>query len=295
MGRNIDGFEHDYATVNDVRLHYVTAGDRDAPPVVLLHGWPQTWYEWRRIMPALATHYHVIAPDIRGLGDSERPIDGYDKTTIAADVRALLENLGHDEVAVVGHDWGMPVAYLYTAINRETVPGLATLEATLPGIDVDDDVDGLRLPNGAPIWHYGLHMTPDLPEALIDGNERLYLSWFYREIAHDPGAIGPEDVDEYVRCYSEPGALRAGFNYYRRAYTDAGDVREHAEEPLEMPVLAYGGRRGFGAATRATMETVATDVSGGVIDECGHWIPEERPEFLADELLSFFDDLEWSG
>lgn len=293
MAREIEGVTHHYATVNGVRLHYVTAGDPDAPPVVLLHGWPQTWYEWRRIIPGLAESYRVIAPDMRGLGDSERPMEGYDKATVAADVRALVEELGHDEAAVVGHDWGMPVAYLYAAANRDSVPALVTLDATLPGVETDGDADDLTLPNGAPVWHFGLHMTPNLPEELVDGNERVYLSWFYRELAHDPGAITDDDVDEYVRCYSAPGALRAGFNYYRRAFTDAGDVADHASDPLEMPVLAYGGRRGFAGATHATMEEVATDVRGGVVEDCGHWIPEERPEFLAEELLSFFRDAGW--
>jgi pimeloyl-ACP methyl ester carboxylesterase len=288
--------EHQYAYVGDVRLHYVTAGDESDPPVVLFHGWPQTWYEWRRVLPALAENHRVVAPDLRGLGDSTRPMEGYDKATVAGDVHALVEELGHDEIALVGHDWGMPTAYLYAAAHRDEVAALVTLDATLPGVDVGEDGESdLTLPNGAPIWHFGLHMTPNLPETLVEGNEREYLSWFYTQLAYDPGAITEDDVDEYVRCYSKPGALRAGFTYYRESTTDAVDVAEHAEEPLEMPVMAYGGRLGFAEATRATMEQVATDVRGGVVEQCGHWIPEERPAFLREELTTFLADVGWSG
>jgi len=283
--------EHDHTRVDGVRLHHVTAGDPDDPAVVLLHGWPQTWYEWRRVIPALAADHHVVAPDLRGLGDSARPMEGYDKATVAADVHGLVESLGHQRAALVGHDWGMPTAYLYAAQYRDDVAALAALDASLPGIETE--TEDLTLSSGAPVWHYGLHMTPDLPETLVDGNERAYLSWFYRELASDPGAITEADVEEYVRCYSEPGALRAGFNYYREAATDAVDIAEHAADPLELPVLAYGGRRGFREATEAAMRQVATDVRGGVVEDCGHWIPEERPAFLREELTGFLADAGW--
>lgn len=285
MSRAFDGVgTHETAYVNDLRLHYVAAGDTDDPLVVFLHGWPQTWYEWRHLIPALATDYCVLAPDMRGLGDSARPRSGYDKRTIADDVRGLVQQLGFERVALVGHDWGMPVAYAYAARHSQEITALAVLDGLLPGVG---DESGGTLPGGAPIWHFGLHMTPNLPEALVSGRERTYLSWFYRELAYDPLAIGQDAVDEYVRCYSEPGALRAGFEYYRAAPTDAEHNTEHANEPLEMPVLAFGGRSTFAHRTRETMEAVATDVSGGVIDECGHWIPEERPDRLEEELVDF--------
>lgn len=275
---------HGTAYVDDLRLHYVTAGDPGDPAVVLLHGWPQTWYEWRHVIDALADDYRVLAPDMRGLGDSARPRTGYDKRTIAADVRGLVSELGQDRVSLVGHDWGMPVAYAYASRHPDEVASLAVLDGLLPG--VGDDAGG-TLPSGAPVWHFGLHMTPNLPEALVSGRERTYLSWFFRELAYDPLAIDETAVDEYVRCYSEPGALRAGFEYYRAAPTDAAHNREHAERPLELPVLALGGRSTFAHRTVETMETVAEDVRGDVVDRCGHWIPEERPDRLVEELDAF--------
>ena len=273
---------HGTARVNGVRLHYVVAGD--GPPVVLLHGWPQTWYEWRHLVADLATDYTVVAPDLRGMGDSEKAAGGYDKDTVATDVRELVHHLGYDSVLLVGHDWGMPTAYAYAAQYRDEVRALAVMEAVLPGIREAE--------KPRPLWHVFFHQVRDLPERLVSGNERAYLSWFYRELSADPAAIGSEARDEYVRCYSSPGGLRGGFEYYRAYSTDAENNRVHAETPLEMPVLALGGEHSFGEMTVRDVEAVATDVDGEVVPGTGHWIPEERPEFLAERLGGFFDRVE---
>ena len=278
-------FEHHTASVNDVRLHYVLAGSGD--PVVLLHGWPQTWYEWRRIMPALAERYTVIAPDMRGLGDSSKPATGYDKRTIAEDIHALVrEKLGFERIFLVGHDWGGPVAYAYACAHRDEVSRLVILDVAVPGAGLE------QIPQAGPrggLWHISFHGVRDLPEALIAGRERTYLTWFYRS-GYDPGAITEEEIDEYVRCYSAPGGLRAGFEYYRAIWQDVEHNKENAKRKLEMPVLALSGERGFGAATKGSMEQLATDVRGGVIERCGHWIAEEQPQVLVQELLKFFGE-----
>lgn len=274
-----DGVTHSSARVNGVRLHYVTAGEGE--PVVLLHGWPQTWYEWRHVVPDLATEYTVVAPDLRGMGDSEKPRGGYDTNTVATDVRELVHHLGYDSVSLVGHDWGMPTAYAYAAQYRDEVRALAALEAVLPGIREDEKPRWL--------WHMAFHQVRDLPERLVSGNERAYLSWFYRELAYDPSAVDAEARDEYVRCFSAPGGLRGGFEYYRAYDADAEQNRQHAETPLEMPVLALGGETSFGALTVEDMEAVATDVDGEVVSRAGHWIPEERPDYLVERLRDFLD------
>lgn len=276
---------HETAYVNDVDLHYVRAGE--GPAVVLLHGWPQTWYEWRHLIPELAEDYTVIAPDLRGMGDSGKPVSGYDKRSVADDVYELVGQLGFEEVALVGHDWGMPTAYAYAAQHREEVAALAVMEAMLPGVREDDKLGML--------WHVRFHQVRDLPERLVDGNEELYLSWFYREGAYDPSAIGPDARQEYVRCYSAPGGLRGGFEYYRAYDTDAEHNKEHAEEDLEMPVLALGGEASFRSMPVEDMHAVATDVDGEVVERAGHWIPEERPDYLADRLRGFLDDAGYGG
>jgi pimeloyl-ACP methyl ester carboxylesterase len=278
------GFAHHSATLEGVRLHYVTAGHGD--PVVLLHGWPQTWFEWRRIIPALAQHYTVIAPDLRGLGDSSRPHTGYDKRTIANDVYQLVRSLGFEKILLVGHDWGGPVAYAYACAHPADVRKLVILDVTIPNENWD------RIPQisrKGGIWHLAFHNVRDLPEALVAGRERIYLSWFYRT-AYNPSAISEEEIDEYVRCYSAPGALRAGFEYYRAIFTDIDHNKENAKTKLKMPVMAYGGERGFRNAPMHSMRELAENVRGGMIERCGHWIAEERPDFLIEQLLAFFGE-----
>ena len=270
--------------VNDVRLHYVTAGQGD--PVVLLHGWPQTWYQWRHIIPALAQQYTVIAPDMRGLGDSSKPASGYDKRTVADDIYQLVRRLGWQRIFLVGHDWGGPVAYAYACAHPEAVRRLVILDVMIPGAGLE------RIPQASPrggLWHLSFHGVRDLPEALISGRERLYLSWFYRT-AYNPTAISEADIDEYVRCYAAPGGLRAGFEYYRALWQDVEHNKEHAKSKLTMPVLALGGEYGFGARTLRSMQELATHVRGGVIAHCGHWIAEEQPAELIAQLLAFFGE-----
>jgi pimeloyl-ACP methyl ester carboxylesterase len=271
---------HGSAYVNGVELHYVRAGE--GPPLLLLHGWPQTWYEWREVIPPLAEQYTVIAPDLRGMGDSGKPRDGYDKRTVADDTRELVHELGFEEVAVVGHDWGMPTAYAYAARYREEVQALAVMEAMLPGVREDDKLGML--------WHVRFHQVRDLPERLVSGNEETYLKWFYREGAYDPSAIDREALDEYVRAYSAPGGLRGGFEYYRAYEEDAEHNKEHTQQDLEMPVLALGGEASFRSMPVEDMEAVATDVDGEVVERAGHWIPEERPDYLVERLRGFLED-----
>ncbi|MGI9382434.1 MAG: alpha/beta fold hydrolase [Methyloligellaceae bacterium] len=278
---------HNFAHLSEMTMHYVMAGSGDA--VVLLHGWPQTWYEWRHIIPRLAARYHVIAPDLRGLGDSSRPLAGYDKMTIGRDVLELLQDhLGLERYAVVGHDWGGPVAFALTAQRPEAVGALAILDVVVPGTGADIAQGGKR-------WHHGFHRTPDLPEALVQGRERAYLSWFYRTFSDRPDAIGPADIEEYLRTYSQPGALRAGFNYYRATPQDAADNRALLEGGfrLTMPVLAIGGAkaeaRGRGAEPEESLRAIADDVTGRIAEHSGHFLVEEEPEFVASELLALLE------
>jgi len=277
-------FTHHTTFVNDVRLHYVTAGQGD--PVVLLHGWPETWYQWRKIIPALAERYTVIAPDLRGLGDSSKPKTGYDKRTLADDVYKLVSKLGHGRIFLVGHDWGGPTAYAYACAHQDDVRRLVILDVPIPGAGLE------KIPQMSPkggLWHISFHSVPDLPEVLVAGREREYLSWFYRT-AYNPTAITAEDIDEYVRCYAAPGGMRAGFEYYRAFWDDVAHNTENAKTKLTMPVLALGGKYSFGKQTLRSLQTLAENVRGGEIDQCGHWVAEEQPEYLTEQLLTFFGE-----
>ena len=283
------GVTHHYAAIDDVLIHYVSAGK--GPAVVLLHGWPQTWWEWRFVVPRLAEHYTVIAPDLRGLGDSSRPLAGYDKKTIANDIWRLVHDmLGHDQMYLVGHDWGGPTAYALAAAHPEAVRRLVILDVVIPGSGGDFSQGGRR-------WHHQFHMTPDLPEALTQGREEAYLSWFYRTFAYRHDAIGPDDVKEYLRTYRQPGAMRAGFAYYRAITQDVADNEANiARLKLPMPVLAMGGAvsyphaRGRGREPEQSLRRVAVDVRGEVVSACGHFIPEEAPDYLVARLLAFFGE-----
>ncbi len=277
--------EHHFAELGDVLLHYVTAGS--GPPLVLIHGWPQTWFEWRRIMPALAERYTVIAPDMRGLGDSSRPLTGYDKQTVARDIWQVVNGkLGHDRFFLAGHDWGGPTAYALATQHPAAVRRLAIVDVVIPG-------DGGDFSQGGRRWHHQFHMTPDLPEALMQGREDVYLRWFYREFSYLPTAIGEDEIKEYLRTYRQPGAMRAGFSYYRALPQDAATNREIiARMKLDMPVLAIGGAksRGRGTEPEESLKRAATNVRGVVVPDCGHFIPEEQPEILARLLLDFFGE-----
>jgi len=275
-------FEHAYAELGDVRLHYVTAGQ--GPAVVLLHGWPQTWYMWRDVMSGLAPRYRVIAPDLRGLGDSSRPADGYDKKTLAQDVWHLVHDVLREEsLFVVGHDWGGPTAFALAAQHREAVRRVAIFDVPIPG-----DGTSVFFNNR---WHHGFHWESDLPEELTVGREDIYLGFFYRNWGARPDAISEEAQQEYLRAYRQPGAMRAGFNFYRAMRQDVLDNEAFiAAGKLNMPVLCYGGTlgRGRGMGAIESWRRVATDVRGGIAENCGHWIPEERPEWVVEQLLAFF-------
>lgn len=276
---------HHFADLDAVRLHYVTAGAGE--PVVMLHGWPQTWFMWRDVIPLLAPHYTLIAPDMRGLGDSSRPTDGYDKMTVARDIAELMTQLGHDQFRVVAHDWGGPVAFALAAQFPERVIAMAIFDAPVLG-------------DGGPIehhsrWHFGFHALPGLAEALTEGREDIYLRFFYRFGGAHPEAISEEAQAEYVRAYSQPGAMTAGFNYYRQVPQDIADTTAFraAGRMLDMPILVYGGdpqTRGRGLTALESWQRVARNARGGIATNSGHWIPEERPDFVADEVSRFFQN-----
>jgi pimeloyl-ACP methyl ester carboxylesterase len=264
-------------------LHSVIGGS--GPALVLLHGWPQTWWAWHRVMPALAERFTVIAVDLPGLGDSSRPVTGYDTNSVSALVHALVADLGHHEILLVGHDWGGAVAYSYAAQFRSAVKRLVVIEMLVPGFGWEP----LLTPNPAGwVWHMAFHAVPDVPEMLTAGKERAYLSYFLKTLgAYDPTAVTEEDVDEYVRCYTAPGAWHAAFQYYRAWFDDVAQNEIHAAVPLDMPVLGIGGSFSSATFPEQSLKAVARDVSGQVIDRCGHWIASEQPAALVDALVSF--------
>jgi pimeloyl-ACP methyl ester carboxylesterase len=269
--------------VNGVRYHYLLAIGHGTP-VVLLHGWGSTSFMWRFVMPQLiARGYTVLAPDLRGLGDTAKPATGYEKANIAEDIHALVAQLklGPD-VNVVGHDMGGMVAYAYTAQHPDEVRSVAILDVPLPGIEPWDQI--VQMPR---TWHFRFYAVQDLPEMLIAGRELAYLKWFHNSEAVNSRAFTNEVEETYARQYAMPGALRAGFEYYRAFPADARQNQAFAQHKLTMPVLGIGGAGSLGPIVGEELRHVALDVRSVQIDGAGHWVAEEQPDAVTDALLGF--------
>jgi pimeloyl-ACP methyl ester carboxylesterase len=287
-------FHHDTVAVKGVRLHFVEGGN--GAPILLLPGWPQSWYAWRYVMPLLAAAgRRVIVLDPRGMGDSDRPASGYEMRTVAAELHGFVEALGltvNGPLDVVGHDVGTWISYAYAAEWPDDLKRLAVFDAGIPGITPPP-------PSGIPsaeanvkTWHFAFNRLDDLPEILLQGREREFLTWLFRAKAVRPWTITPADLDEYVRVNAAPGATRAALSYYRHALGPEGlaDSRKRTERKLAIPVLAFGAETGVGGALIDTMRLVASDVRGGVFEDCGHYMPEEAPRAVADQIIRFLRD-----
>jgi pimeloyl-ACP methyl ester carboxylesterase len=284
-GRVIDGYTEQKAWVGDVSINYVRGGTGDT--LVLLHGYPQTWYMWRKVLPELAKHYTVIAPDLRGSGDSDAPATGYDKKTLAADVHGLLTQLGLDhDVRVVGHDVGAMVAYAYAAAHPDEVSKLVLAEAPIPDESIYQ-VPALT-PIGPGMWNFGFFSLPNgLPEQIVEGREALWIDRFTDSMKVQSTGIDADDVQEYARHLADDAHLRASFEYFRALPQDVADNTEYHRVKLTMPVLALGARASLGEAVPAQVLQYAMTVSGDVIEDSGHWIFEEQPTELTNRLLRF--------
>lgn len=272
---------------SQLRLHFVTAGEGERT-MVLLHGFPQTWWEWHRVIPGLvAAGLRVVAPDYRGAGHSWRPQGGYDKRTMAGDIHQLLRQHLRIErpVVLVGHDIGLMVAYAYAQAHRDAVSHLVVMDAPLPGTTVFD-----RLRADPRVWHFAFHGARDVPEMLVAGHERQYLQTFFNARIYDPSAIGENDLDIYTSAYAAPGAMRAGFELYRAFDRDADDNREALKRngKLTIPVLAVGGATSTsGPLVEEMMHQVAENVAGLRVAGTAHWIAEENPVAFTAGLLEF--------
>lgn len=280
-------FTHHFIYVNDVRLHCVIGGH--GKPLVLLHGWPNTWYQWHQVMPALAKKYTVIVPDLRGFGDSSKPSNGYDSRTFAEDIHQLIDKLGFQHIFLVGTDWGFAVAYSYACAHPENVRRLVNVDSPLPGINWKQMVKYSKeatVEGG--VWHMMFNAVPDLPEALIAGKERAFITYFFNHYSYNIAGITNEEIDECVRCYSAPGGIRGSLGLYREIFESCEQNKEYAKTKLKMPVLALGGVHGLGSRPIEACKAVAENVCGVLVEECGHFIPQERSNYLVEKLLQFF-------
>lgn len=285
-------FHHGSVRAGEITLHYVECGE--GKPLLLIPGWPQSWYAWRKVMPSLAAQERrVIAVDPRGLGDSDKPEQGYDLATVAGDLHRFvdeLELMSAGTLDVAGHDVGAWIGYAWAVDWPHDIGRLALYDAALPGITPPAPAGIPSAMVNTRTWHFGFNRLADLPEQLVAGRERLYLKWLFRAKLMDESAIADVDLDEYTRVFSAPGAARAGFNYYRSLFNDGGVERnrERGENRLDIPVMAWGASDGVGDTLLRTMQKAANNVTGGVIESCGHYVPEEAPDTVVRQLMKFF-------
>jgi pimeloyl-ACP methyl ester carboxylesterase len=268
-----------FANVNGVKVHYLIAGKGD--PVILLHGYAQNSHMWRPLMVELAKSHTVIAPDLRGFGQSSKPTSGYDKKTMAQDVHALAQSLGYRHEVVVGHDIGLMVAYAFAAQYPNEVDRICLMDAFLPGVGDWKTVWLLR-----DLWHF--HFYGETPLKLVAGRERIYFEHFWNDFAADPKhSVSETDRRFYAKSYAQPGAMRAGFEVFRNFEQDAKDFNEFAKNKLSMPMLVLTGEKASGDFLIEQARLVDTNVEGVVIKDKGHWLMEEAPQQVIPQLVGF--------
>jgi pimeloyl-ACP methyl ester carboxylesterase len=275
------GFKQEKVEINGINYNVYKGGHGD--PLVLLHGYAQSALMWTPVMNALKDQYTIIVPDLRGIGLTDAPDKGYDKVTIAEDVKKLLEHYDIPAARVVGHDLGLMVAYALAAKHPDSVKKLVVMDAFLPGIGPGDDIY-----NSPDIWHFRFHGP--FAEKLVAGRELIHLDAVWTPFSADPKTFPMEDKKYYAKQYARPGRMRAGFAWFSAMPQDAKDNRELVKTKLKMPVLAMGGDHSLGGPLIETMKAAAENVQGVVVKDCGHWMTEECPKPTLEALRSFLKD-----
>src|SRR5215813_3347925 len=270
------------ANLSSVRIHYLKAGT-GKKKLVLIHGFGDTSHMWIPLFDDFGKNYTIIAPDMRGLGDSSRPTGGYDKKTMAADIHALVKSLGYEKIDLVGHDIGLMVAYSYAAQYPNDVRKLALLEAPIPGIG---DI-WQKVYTTPALWHFHFVFSRVALD-LVKGRERLFLEHFWQTLSPHPETFSETDRRIYAKAYAEPGAMRAAFEMFKTFDTqDAMDNRQFAATKLSMPVLTIEGDKAMGGALEVQAKIVATNVTSISFKDTGHWLMEQRPGEIKAELKKF--------
>jgi pimeloyl-ACP methyl ester carboxylesterase len=275
-------FKHAVANVNGVNIHYVIGGKGE--PLVLVHGFGQNWYMWNRLLPELSKHFTVIAPDLRGVGESDKPADGYDKKTMATDIHELVKKLGYDKINLAGHDIGLMVAYAYAAQYPNEVKKLALMDALLPGIEpVWSQVS-------ASAWWFGFFGWSASGD-IVAGKEKEFLTNFWPVVAFAKDSFTKEETAEFIRAYSVKGATTGSFHWFGAFKQDGIDNVELMKQKLNMPVLTMGGQYFAAAFLKDHTKLVANDVTETNIPNSGHWLVQENTPAVQKGLLDFFLDI----
>jgi len=283
MSPQTNTYQSRSADLGSVRIHYLKAGSGENT-LVLIHGFGDTSHMWIPLFEEFGQDYTIIAPDMRGLGESSRPATGYDKKTIAADIHELVKSLGYQKIDLVGHDIGLMVAYAYAAQYPTDVRKLALLEAPIPGIG---DI-WQKVYTSPALWHFHFVFSP-IALDLIKGRERLFLEHFWQTLSPHPETFPEADRRIYAKAYAQEGAMRAAFEMFKTFdRQDAADNRQFAATKLPIPVLTIEGDKAMGGALEIQAKIIASNVTSIVLRDTGHWLMEQRPEELKAELKDFF-------
>jgi pimeloyl-ACP methyl ester carboxylesterase len=290
----VPGFTSSTVSINGVRLHYFLGGNPSGPPILLWHGFLSTGYVWRKVMPALAeTGNAVLVPDMRGYGDSDKPAgtEGYDARALAEEFRSLVREIGFGAgrpLTLVAHDMGAPPALLWAADHAEEVAGLLYIEVPVMLSEILTKIIAYTpeaMKEGS-MWWWILPLAPDVPERLIVGNERAFLTWFYERAAAKSDAIDAAATDEYLRTFSGREGVLGALGVYRAAFTTMEQTAPLTKKRVQVPVVALGGERAQGVQIQKMIKMVAQNVEGGSIADCGHFVPEERPDEIVRHILA---------
>lgn len=270
-------FKHETATVNGVKIHYVIGGKGE--PLLLVHGFGQNWFMWNRLLPELSKHFTVIAPDLRGVGESEKPESGYEKKTMATDLHELMKKLGYSNINLAGHDIGLMVAY--AAQFPKEVKKIALMDALLPGIEpVWSQVS-------AGAWWFGFFAWP-ASGSIVAGREKEFLTSFWPMVGHVKDPFTKEETDEFIRAYAVSGGTTGAFHWFGAFGQDGKDNVEFAKHKLPMPLLALGGEYFAAAFLKDHAKLVATNVIEAKVPGSGHWVVQENTPAVQKALLDFF-------
>jgi pimeloyl-ACP methyl ester carboxylesterase len=292
--REIANFQSETVDVNGVRLHYWIGGDPNGTPVLLWHGFLGTGYSWHKVMPLLAeAGFSVLVPDMRGYGDSDKPAgtEGYDARALSEEFRELVRQTGFGserKILLAAHDMGAPPAILWAADHSEEVAGLLYIEAPVMLSAVLTKIIAYTpeaMKEGS-MWWWILPFAPDVPERLVVGNERAFLTWFYdRHTAHRED-ITAAAGEETLRTFAGREGVLGAMGVYRAAFTSIQQTEPLTIHKVKVPVVALGGTKGLGDLVLPMVKMVAENVEGRVIADCGHFVPEERPEEIVRHILA---------
>jgi pimeloyl-ACP methyl ester carboxylesterase len=298
MSNSIPGFTSEAANLSGVRIHYLLGGDPTGTPVLLWHGFLSTSQEWRKVMPALAeAGYAVLVPDMRGYGDSDKPegTTGYDARALAEEFRTLVHKLGFGggkPIILAAHDMGAPPALLWAADHPEEIAGLLYIEAPVMLSGVLSKIIAYTpeaMKEGS-MWWWILPLAPEVPERLLVGKEREFLTWFYDLHMAKREAITEEDLNETLRTFSGREGVLGSMGVYRAAFTSIEQTEPLARllvgHKVAVPVVALGGDKSLGANVEKMLKLVAKNVEGEVVSNCGHFLPEEFPEVVVRHIFA---------